>query len=361
MAFGKHLLLIAFSLLFFGMAYAVPGIPHQFYGSVAVNGAPADGALIVAKINNIEVARTTSSNGTYGYDPYIFYVPDPNGTNSGKTIDFYLSGTKVASKAFETGATTRLDLSIGTAPVCGDGTCNGSETCSTCEADCGGCGGGSLGGGGSGGGGGGGGTPALVVKVEGSCVGQPVVVTVLNTVGNPARGAKVLVSLDGATVEEKVTPADGKASFTLLEAGDYTFYVTKNLYSQTTKTASIKQCAAGEETAGQETGEQGQGEAIDLCESVDCDDSNPCTTEICSSATGHCIYNNQANGTVCSAKGVCNAGVCEQPVENGVGAGLTGVGTGLFGLVSGQAVGAGIIIIALVAGILLMLKKKKKK
>ncbi len=35
-----------------------------------------------------------------------------------------------------------------TAPSCGDGSCNGSETCSTCPADCGSCGGGGGGGGG---------------------------------------------------------------------------------------------------------------------------------------------------------------------------------------------------------------------
>lgn len=35
-----------------------------------------------------------------------------------------------------------------TGPSCGDGTCNGSETCSSCETDCGECGGGGGGGGG---------------------------------------------------------------------------------------------------------------------------------------------------------------------------------------------------------------------
>jgi len=43
--------------------------------------------------------------------------------------------------------------------VCGDGSCNGSETCSSCPGDCGGCGGG------GGGGGGGGVTPPTTTKV----------------------------------------------------------------------------------------------------------------------------------------------------------------------------------------------------
>ena len=38
-------------VLFAGIAYAVPGIPHQFYGTVTVNGAPAaDGTVVNVKI-----------------------------------------------------------------------------------------------------------------------------------------------------------------------------------------------------------------------------------------------------------------------------------------------------------------------
>ena len=49
-----------------------------------------------------------------------------------------------------------IGLTVETAPggtSCGDGTCNGVETCSTCSADCGACAGGGTGGGGGGGGG----------------------------------------------------------------------------------------------------------------------------------------------------------------------------------------------------------------
>lgn len=46
-------------------------------------------------------------------------------------------------------------ISDGEDPYCGDGTCNGDESCEICPSDCGSCGGNGGGGGGSGGGGGG--------------------------------------------------------------------------------------------------------------------------------------------------------------------------------------------------------------
>ena len=64
--------------------------------------------------------------------------------------------------------TAELSLSVETSTAsCGDGSCNGAETCSTCSADCGAC---AVGGtGGAGGGGGGGvsaGVPNFIVDKE---------------------------------------------------------------------------------------------------------------------------------------------------------------------------------------------------
>ncbi len=91
---------------------AVPGIPHRFYGSVTYNGAPApDGMTVSAKINNVEVASTTTSGGRYGYDP-VFYVDNPNNDRSGKTISFFVNGIDTGQTAiFQSGASTKLDLS----------------------------------------------------------------------------------------------------------------------------------------------------------------------------------------------------------------------------------------------------------
>ncbi len=333
--FGKILASAVFCLLFLGTAYAQPGIPHQFYGSVTVNGALAKGIPIVAKISGTEIS-TTSSNGTYGYDPCIFYVPDPNNTLSGP-IDFYLSGTKVASHSFETGGYTRLDLSIGTAPT---STPPSGAPLST------------------GGGPSGGSTNRLDVEIEGSCVGEEIVVTVLNTVGNPARGADVKAVKDRKTVEQQDSDDEGKVSFTFSEAGEYYIYVTKTNYSQTTKKVEVKECIGGQEETPGEEGEEAGTES--LCDNVDCDDSNPCTTEYCATKTGHCVYENQADSLSCGGKNTCQAGVCVEPTaeeeEKPTG---TPTSTGFVGL--GQASGAGLIIIALIGLVLLVAGKKRKK
>lgn len=91
---------------------AFPGIPHQFFGSVAINGAPAhDGKVIVAKIQGVEVGAAIAKNGRYGFDP-IFYIEDPNSNRNGKTIEFFVDGVRTASATFENGKSTKLDFSI---------------------------------------------------------------------------------------------------------------------------------------------------------------------------------------------------------------------------------------------------------
>ncbi|MBU0953219.1 MAG: hypothetical protein KKA90_02225 [Nanoarchaeota archaeon] len=104
-------------------AAAIPGVPHQFYGAVQINGAPApDGSLVVARIQGLDEAATTTSAGTYGIAPHIFYVPDTEGDNDGKQIDFYVNGVFATSFTFVNGGTTTLDLSItqATSPPGGD-------------------------------------------------------------------------------------------------------------------------------------------------------------------------------------------------------------------------------------------------
>jgi hypothetical protein len=428
---GKFIAIIAFCLIFSGTAFAVPGIPHQFYGYVTINQVPADGATIVAEINDVERASTTSINGNYGLSPSIFYVPDPNSMFSGETIEVFLNGTSVATYVFETGQTTRLDLFLGDAPFCGDGICNldedaescqedcgtgpvcgdavcdpeedcesceedcgecvpicgdevcdgeednatcpedcpptgpycgdtvcnsdVGETCSSCPGDCGACstGGSPIGGGPSSSGG----APKLRVQIDGACIDQTIEVTVSNTVGNPAKNATVKVLKDMKTIAEEKTGDSGVVSFTFSEEGDYTFYVTKNLYAQNTKTITVDDCPAGETGAGEIID---QGETTEnLCANVNCDDQNPCTTEFCIAATGHCSYENQLDGTVCSNTGKCIAGVCEEPEQGqeGVAAGPIG----LFGLSLGQGAGAGLVIVALIALLAYLYAKNKRK
>lgn len=157
MAIAIFFLLVSISFAQIDMG----GVPHQFYGKVTVNGKSApNNLLIVAKINGVEVAATTTNNGGYGYSPNIFYVQDPdNNREGGKPIIFYVSGIQGGIHNFTNGASTQLDLAV-TGTICGDTVCTSGESCSSCPADCGTCGGGGGGGGSGGSGGGSGGAPS---------------------------------------------------------------------------------------------------------------------------------------------------------------------------------------------------------
>ena len=104
---------LLFSLVVIPTSFGIPGIPHQFYGSVSINGKPAsDGAIVSAKIDGVEVARTYVKNGKYGYNP-IFYIEDPENEMSGKEVKFFINGVFTGkTKFFCNGCVTLLDLSI---------------------------------------------------------------------------------------------------------------------------------------------------------------------------------------------------------------------------------------------------------
>lgn len=121
---------------------AIPGVPHQFYGSVTgSNGMSApDRLIITAEIEGQQVSATTTNNGNYGLGD-IFYIQDPDGNRAGKTIEFFIEGEKVAEYAFENGRSTELNLISSTAYT-------------TTSTNTGSSGGGSGGGGGGSSGGG---------------------------------------------------------------------------------------------------------------------------------------------------------------------------------------------------------------
>jgi len=122
-------------MLFSHLVFAIPGVPHQFFGSVTLNGSPApDGTKVVTKIKGIEVASTITYEGKYGYEP-IFFVDDPNSVRAGEEIKFFVNGVDTGERAiFCNACHNRVDLDV---------TIGGGETP----------------GGGGGGGGGGGTTP----------------------------------------------------------------------------------------------------------------------------------------------------------------------------------------------------------
>lgn len=91
-----------------------PGVPHRFFGTVSVNGAPAaDGTMVSAKIGGATVSTTTTSGGKYGYSSSIFYVEDPNSNRKGSTIQFFVNGVDSGATAiYDNGESTNINLAV---------------------------------------------------------------------------------------------------------------------------------------------------------------------------------------------------------------------------------------------------------
>ena len=154
---------MVFLLVFSVTAYAqVSYFPHQFYGSVTINGVPApDGVIVTATHNGDNVAAGgggLTKDGKYGYERPAFVVA-LHSSYKGDTLEFFVNNVKAAEYQFTPGDSTKLDLSVSIPNFCGDGKCESGESCSSCPHDCGACGSGGSpsGGGGSSGGATGGG------------------------------------------------------------------------------------------------------------------------------------------------------------------------------------------------------------
>ncbi len=129
-----------------------------------------------------------------------------------------------------------------TTDSCGDGgTCTAAcsntpiEGCGEEPEPASGPGGGSSGGGGDTG-------NRLTINIEGSCLRQPITITVLNQQGNPLTGAFTRVTKNRTTVETKTTNQTGKNTFVFEEPGEYTIYTTKPGYHANTKTIQVREC-----------------------------------------------------------------------------------------------------------------------
>jgi hypothetical protein len=110
--FDKTTLMVpAMMVMILLLAFAVSAqsdVPHQFYGSVTINGAPAgDGTMVIAKVGTTQVAATITSGGQYSV-----LVPDPYRNRDGDTIDFYVSNVKGGSGIFANGEITELSLAV---------------------------------------------------------------------------------------------------------------------------------------------------------------------------------------------------------------------------------------------------------
>jgi len=332
MNFVKQFSIIILFLFFLSSVSAVPGIPHQFYGNVTINGVATNGAIVTAKVSGVEYGSTDSVDGTYGYSPEIFFVEDPNSTNLGRTIDFYVNGTKVASHVFENGGYTPLDLPlvVDVPPV--------NPPANT---------------GGSGGGGGGGGSGSITVEFSSEkCINQDIKIEVKLPNKKPATNATITVFKDKETVIAGKTDDEGIYSFNLTEAGEYELQVNKPGYLKKKVSFSLVDCSVEESI--EEIGEED--EIIDetSCENINCNDNNPCTTDSC--LNGVCNYI-KLDEISCGDNSVCSAGECvsleEEKTKEDV------VSTGFLGL-TGLQQGLGVVVVVIVLGIIFFFWKKKK-
>jgi len=120
---GASGLLLALILVaaFVSPVSAVPQLPHQFFGTVNIDGVPApEGTEVVARIANVTQNFTTAvaANHTYGWSPTFNVLgDDPNttekeGGNNGDNIDFYVAGTWATNFTFKSGAYNELNLTV---------------------------------------------------------------------------------------------------------------------------------------------------------------------------------------------------------------------------------------------------------
>ncbi|MCK4927321.1 MAG: hypothetical protein KAS11_02560 [Candidatus Aenigmarchaeota archaeon] len=130
-------------ILISSVAFAEPGIPHQFYGTIYVNGVAApDNTILMASVDGDTYSTITTSSYYGKYPSPIFYVPDPNKDRVGETISFSVNGKSAGTHVFEDcyeSGNCYDELNFELTTECGDGFCLGDETCSTCPDDCGIC------------------------------------------------------------------------------------------------------------------------------------------------------------------------------------------------------------------------------
>ncbi len=110
----KNSIITVAALLLPVFVFAIPAIPHQFYGTVDFKNGPAvDGLLIEAKVDNITIGSSVTEDGKYGYSPNLFFASDLQNTNAGKIIEFYVSGINSGETyIFNNGASNNLNLSV---------------------------------------------------------------------------------------------------------------------------------------------------------------------------------------------------------------------------------------------------------
>ena len=87
-----------------------PALPHQFYGTVTINGVAApDGTQVSAEVNGVEAKASTTREGKYGYDTGDLFRMDGA---AGDEVVFKVNGLVAEETGvFKSGGSTELNLS----------------------------------------------------------------------------------------------------------------------------------------------------------------------------------------------------------------------------------------------------------
>ncbi len=100
--------------------YAIPALPHAFYGGVTINGSPAPvGTSVEARGTGVVTGlednpTTTTVSGIYGTsNPFQSRLIIQGDIGEGATITFYVNGVSTGQTAvWNSGQTTELDLFV---------------------------------------------------------------------------------------------------------------------------------------------------------------------------------------------------------------------------------------------------------
>ncbi len=158
-------------------------------------------------VTSYEVGQATASGGPYTYTD-VGNVLSSTASSLTNGTPYYFIIRVIDNQGDVVATSTESSATPVYSAVCGDSVCNGSETCSSCPADCGKCGGG-------GGGGGGGG---VVVTPQSSTV---------NLFGRAYPMSEVTVLKDGQIIITTIAGPDARFSTTIpdLSSGSHTFSV----------------------------------------------------------------------------------------------------------------------------------------
>lgn len=175
----------------------------------------AGSAVLGWTVGGYNVGKSTASGGPYTYTSVGNVTSKTmTGLTNGTTYYFVIRNEDSLSPSNSIATSTQVSAtpiapSSSPSPTCGDGSCNGSETCSTCSTDCGVCGSG-----GGGGGGGGGGAPSIPYQGGINLIFK----------GRAYPAASITILKDGSTL--KTPAADSQGNFiaeSTVAGGIYTF------------------------------------------------------------------------------------------------------------------------------------------